>query len=129
MRLRTSAPVFVVDDVDATMEWYRTVLGFDGNGFPKSPPYVFGIVWRDTVEIMFQRLQGHSKPDVYAQRAGGTWDVYIRMEGVQDWWEAIRDKVTVLEPIQTQPYGDTEFVIRDPNGYVLVFSELITPPA
>ncbi len=24
-----------------------------------------------------------------------------------------------------QPYGDWEFEIKDPNGYVLVFSELI----
>lgn len=130
MKLRSSAPVFVVDNVARTMQWYRDVLGFDGGGFPKSgPPYVFGIVWRDGVEIMLQRLQGFSKADTYQQRPGGTWDVYFRVEGVAEWWEALRDKVPVVEEIATQPYGDTEFVIRDPNGYVLVFSELITTPA
>jgi hypothetical protein len=25
----------------------------------------------------------------------------------------------------TEPYGDSEFEVRDPNGYVLVFRELI----
>ncbi len=129
MRLRSSAPVFIVGDVDATLQWYRDVLGFEGGGFPKQPPYVFGIVWRDGVELMFQRLQGYAKPDLSPQRAGGTWDAYIRMEGVYAWWEALAGNVMVIEPIQKQPYGDTEFVIKDPNGYVLVFSELINSPA
>jgi len=90
---------------------------------------VFGIVWRDHVEIMFQHLKGYVKPETYSRRAGGVWDVYVRMEGVRELWEAISGKVDVLERIQKQPYGDTEFVIRDPNGYVLVFSELISSPA
>ena len=122
--------MFVVDNVEETMQWYSDVLGFDGGGWPKNgPPYVFGIIWRDGLEIMLQRLEGFSKANTYEQRAGGTWDAYIRMEGVRELWDAIREKVTVLEEIETQVYGDTEFVIRDPNGYVLVFSELITAPA
>jgi hypothetical protein len=27
-------------------------------------------------------------------------------------------------PLQKQGYGDWEFEVRDPNGYILVFSEL-----
>jgi hypothetical protein len=27
-------------------------------------------------------------------------------------------------PLTKQPYGDSEFEVRDPNGYILVFSEL-----
>jgi len=27
-------------------------------------------------------------------------------------------------PLRRQEYGDTEFEVLDPNGYVLVFSEL-----
>jgi hypothetical protein len=29
----------------------------------------------------------------------------------------------MLEPLAHQPYGQTEFVVRDPNGYLLVFAE------
>ena len=32
----------------------------------------------------------------------------------------------VLEPIKRQPCGDTEFVVADPDGHVLVSSELIS---
>ena len=34
-----------------------------------------------------------------------------------------RADVTVVQPLQRQSYGETEFEIRDPNGYVLVFAE------
>jgi uncharacterized glyoxalase superfamily protein PhnB len=27
-------------------------------------------------------------------------------------------------PLKKQPYGDWEFEVRDPNGYILVFGEL-----
>jgi len=31
--------------------------------------------------------------------------------------------VTIIQPLHLQPYGQNEFEIRDPNGYVLVFAE------
>ena len=31
--------------------------------------------------------------------------------------------VHLLEPLKRQPYGGTEFVVRDRNGYALVFAE------
>jgi len=37
----------------------------------------------------------------------------------------IKEKVEILLPLRQQPYGDWEFEVKDPNGYVLVFSELI----
>jgi hypothetical protein len=33
--------------------------------------------------------------------------------------------VQVLEPLGLQPYGETEFAIKDPNGYALVFAERV----
>ena len=76
---------------------------------------------------MLQRVDDHEKLDTYRRRSTGTWHAYIRMEGVEAIYEAIRQPqdVVVLEPIKRQPYGDTEFVVKDPNDYVLVFSELI----
>jgi uncharacterized glyoxalase superfamily protein PhnB len=125
MKLQTTTPVFLVSDVGATIRWYESTLGFEGDPFPPNPPYVFGILRRDDVEIMLQRLEGYEKPDLYAQRAGGVWDVYVRCEGVRELYDDVvkRGEVTVLRPLCPQPYGQLEFEIRDPNGYVLVFAE------
>jgi hypothetical protein len=100
-------------------------LGFEGHRFPQHEPHVFGILVRDRIEIMLQRVAGYQKPDLYSSRDGGVWDAYIRMRGVREFYDSIKDRVEIIRPLQKQFYGDWEFEVIDPNGYVLVFSELI----
>jgi len=124
-KLNSVVPTFPVADVDATIRWYETKLGFTSYPFPETPPYVFASVGRDQVEIMFQRIKGYQKPDLYRRRSGGVWDAYVRMEGVKEFYEAVKDTAEIIAPLRKQGYGDWEFEIKDPNGYILVFSELI----
>ena len=116
-------PVFAVADISATIEWYQTKLGFWSNTFPDHKPYVFAILFRDKVEIMLQRVEGYQKPDTYRSRSGGVWDAYIRTTEIKSLFEAVKDEVTIVQPLRLQPYGNWEFEVKDPNGYVLVFSE------
>src|SRR2546425_12565759 len=95
IKLSSVAPTFPVADVGATILWYETQLGFTSYPFPANPPYVFASVCRNEIEIMFQRVEGYQKPDDYSRRSGGVWDAYIRMEGVNEFYEAIRDKVDI----------------------------------
>src|SRR6266481_1331018 len=76
-KLSRAAPTFPVADVGATIRWYETELGFNSYPFPENPPYVFASAGRDDVEIMFQRIEGYQKPDLYQRRNGGVWDAYI----------------------------------------------------
>jgi len=124
-RFRRACPVFLVADIASTMHWYRTVLGFEADPFPESPPHAFCILTRDDIEIMLQQLAGYEKPEVYDRRDGGVWNVYLRMRGVRGLFESVsgRSDVKILETICEQDYGETEFVVQDPNGYVLVFAE------
>ena len=87
-RLRSAAPTFLVDDVAATAAWYQEHLGFSAGFFPKQPPYVYGSLVRDGVEIMLLRLEGYRKPVV--SRPAGNWDAYIRIEGVREFYEQVR---------------------------------------
>jgi uncharacterized glyoxalase superfamily protein PhnB len=50
------------------------------------------------------------------------WDAYVRMHGVQAFYETVRGEGFIRTPLKQQPYGDWEFEVRDPNGYILVFS-------
>ena len=117
-------PVFTVADVGATIDWYQTKLGFWSDPFPEQEPYVFAILFRDHIEIMLQRLENFQKPDIYRQRPGGIWDAYIRTSGVRELYEAIKDEITIVQPLRQQPYGAWEFEVSDPNGYLLVFSNI-----
>ncbi|MGI8731773.1 MAG: VOC family protein [Pyrinomonadaceae bacterium] len=124
-QLTSAAPCFAVVDVSKTIRWYEEQLGFHGHPFPENEPHAFGILVRDQIEIMLQRVDNYQKPDLYSKRDGGVWDAYIRMKGVREFYESINDRVEILRPLQKQFYGDWEFEVKDPNGYVLVFSELI----
>lgn len=121
--LRSLAACFPVTDISKTIRWYEEQLAFTGYPFPPAEPYVFAILRRDDVEIMLQRIDGYEKPDLYHGRDGGVWDAYIRVEGVRELYESVREEATIVKPLRKQPYGNWEFEVKDPNGYVLVFSE------
>ena len=122
IRIKSAVPTFLVPDVAGTARWYSEHLGFRIAGtFPKQEPYAYASLQRDAAEIMLLSLRGYEKPDLSARRPEGLWDAYIRMQGVHGLYEAVRDESFVQMPIKRQPYGDWEFEVRDPNGYVLVF--------
>jgi uncharacterized glyoxalase superfamily protein PhnB len=121
--MATISPCFAVADVGATIRWYEDQLGFQSDPFPEREPFVFAILTRDGIEIMLQRVNGYQKPDLYASRDGGVWNAYIRMEGVTEFYESVREKVEIVQPLRQQPYGMWEFEVKDLNGYILVFAE------
>ena len=123
-KLQTAAPTFIVSDVGATARWYASTLGFEIYSFPETEPFAMANMVRDGVEIMLLGLEGYEKPDLSPLRPGGMWDAYIRMNGVDELYTSLMDRPFVTMPMTKQGYGDLEFEIRDPNGYVLVFSEL-----
>jgi uncharacterized glyoxalase superfamily protein PhnB len=77
------------------------------------------------LSCLCMRKSHAGKPDLYDKRKGGVWSVYLQVHGVRELFMALSQLpgVTILEPLCHQPYGQTEFVIRDPNGYALVFAE------
>lgn len=123
--LESTTPCFPVADIGTTMRWYEEQLGFTPDPFPANEPYVFAILRRDDIEIMLQRIDHYEKPDIYKLRGGGVWDAYIRMRYVKQLYNDIKEEVEILQPLRKQPYGQWEFEVKDPNGYVLVFSEFV----
>jgi uncharacterized glyoxalase superfamily protein PhnB len=123
--IHSTAPCFAVADVGATIRWYETQLGFTGDPFPANEPFVFAILRRDKVEIMLQRVANYVKPNLNDQRDGGVWDAYFRISGIEELYDAVKTKLEIKQPLHRQPYGLTEFEVKDPNGYVLVFSERV----
>ena len=122
IQIQAAVPTFLVSDVASTARWYAEHLGFRTAGtVPKQAPYVYASLQRDGAEIMLLSLAGYEKPDLSARRPEGLWDAYLRMRGVHALYHILRDEAFVQMPLKQQPYGDWEFEVRDPNGYVLVF--------
>jgi uncharacterized glyoxalase superfamily protein PhnB len=120
--IRSAVPAFLVSDVGATARWYANELGFAVAGtFPDQEPFAYASVQRGGAEIMLLALESYRKPDLRARRPEGVWDAYVRADGVRALFEALRSRPFIQAPLKHQPYGDWEFEVRDPNGYVLVF--------
>jgi len=124
-KLYRAVPTFPVADVDATSRWYETHLGFTSYPFPENPPYVFASVSRDDVEFMFQRIDGYQKPDLYHFAQRRCLGRIHSKAGVKELYEAVKDMIEIQVSLRKQGYGDWEFEVKDPNGYILVFSEPI----
>jgi uncharacterized glyoxalase superfamily protein PhnB len=108
--------------VAGTARWYADNLGFSTAGtVPKQEPYAYASLQRGGAEIMLLALADYQKPDLRARRPSGLWDAYIRVDGVRRLYEPLQDQALIHMPLTHQPYGDWEFEVRDPNGYVLVF--------
>jgi uncharacterized glyoxalase superfamily protein PhnB len=120
--IRSAVPTFLVADVAATVQWYALHLGFELAGsVPGDAPYAYASIVRGAAEIMLLALAGYHKADLRDRRPSGLWDAYIRMDGVAALYELVREQPFVQMALREQPYGDWEFEVRDPNGYVLVF--------
>ena len=117
--IRSAVPTFLVPDVGATARWYVEELGFVMGG--TVPRLAVDAHLANGAEIMLLSLDGYRKPDLTALRPAGLWDAYLRTDGVRALYESLDAKPFIKMPLTQQPYGDWEFEVHDPNGYVLVF--------
>jgi uncharacterized glyoxalase superfamily protein PhnB len=122
IQIHSAVPTFLVADVGGTARWYAEHLEFRTAGtFPESEPYAYASLQRDGAEIMLLRLAGYQKPDLARRRPEGSWDAYLRMRGVKALYERVKGHVLIRMPLKKQTYGDWEFEVKDPNGYVIAF--------
>ena len=120
--LVSAAATFAVADVEKTIDWYQEHLGVDADTFPARPPYQWASIWRDGIELMLLRVEGYEKPDLTPRREG-MFDLYVRTSGILDLFAKLDGKVDVLRRPARAPYGMVEFVVRDLNGYILLFGD------
>jgi hypothetical protein len=123
-KLRNSTTVFLVGNIEPTMEWYRK-LGFSPEYYPPG----FAILRRDMIEIFLQQQPRYVAPDDPGRREREAWNVYIVTNNVKALYEEFSPLpgVTISRPLCEQEYGMTEFDVMDLNGHRLVFAQH-TPP-
>jgi uncharacterized glyoxalase superfamily protein PhnB len=118
------SPAFLVPDVGRTVLWYREILGFEIQTHPETEPFHWAMAVRGGIRIMFQWAPDYRKPNLLPYRPdGGVWDAYLWLSGLDSLYEQVRERAEILQAPYTQPYGRREFIVRDPDGHVLVLSE------
>jgi catechol 2,3-dioxygenase-like lactoylglutathione lyase family enzyme len=124
--LNTIAPFFVVDDLQASLDFYCSKLGFrttytgGGNGVEKD---FFGIVERDRVMIMLKAITPEIHPQPNRSRhEWARWDAYVHTADPDALYsEYVAKAVPMHRPLAETSDGLRAFEIVDNSGYVICF--------
>jgi len=123
--MESLSPNIFVRDMKATIAFYK-VIGFKIT--MSVPEEGDNFVWvnmvNGNVTLMFQTFEslGDELPEI-SRNDGGSLLLYINLKNIKQFFNEVKDKVTVLKGLETTFYGATEFSIKDNNGYVLTFAE------
>jgi catechol 2,3-dioxygenase-like lactoylglutathione lyase family enzyme len=121
-------PNLLVASVERSLAFYVDTLGFArGMTVPEQSPFVFASATSGTVEIFFNDAATAIKeyPSFAGKAIGATGTMFIEVEGIDAFHDAVKPTVKIAMPIVTQFYGMREFAIEDPDGYLITFAERV----
>lgn len=140
MKANKLTPNFEVKDIRETIAFYQSVLGFslvmavpetqDGieQSLADGKEYVYALVSKDNVEMMFQRIDSFKKDVLFAKdlSMGASVSFYMEIDGIDTFYEQIKNKGLNPTELKAAWYGMREFYLKDNNGYILGFAEKST---
>jgi catechol 2,3-dioxygenase-like lactoylglutathione lyase family enzyme len=124
--LKSLTPNLIVSDVSRSIKFYRDVLGFMlGSTVPDAERYVFAIVQSGPVQIYLNAPDPavEEYPAFKDRPLGGTLTLFIAVADIHRVHDDLKDKVTIVMPLEHKWYGVTEFAFLDPDGYVITYAE------
>ncbi|MDI1233631.1 MAG: VOC family protein [bacterium] len=114
-----------VKNVNETVQFYTEKLGFDlVMSNPEEGEYIWAMVSNGHVILMFQDDVNLKEEYPELSSAGkGNITFYVKIKGMVELFEQLRDSNLIVKPLAPTPYGVAEFAIRDNNGYILTIAE------
>jgi catechol 2,3-dioxygenase-like lactoylglutathione lyase family enzyme len=122
-RVEAAVPVLQVSNVEQSIKWYGSVLGFEADPFPPTPPHSFAILRRDSIEIMLQCAEGDTSAKL--KSPDSPWAVYLRLSGGQllSFAEDASRRTRIVRGPERAFYGQVEFEVVDPDGHLICLAE------
>ena len=139
MTFNKLTPNFEVQNIKETVNFYESVLGFslimavpetqDGieQALTDNKKYVFAMVAKDKVELMFQESENFKQDLSFAKNLpiAASVSFYVEVNGVDSLYNDVKEKVSEISELKTAWHGMKESYIKDINGYILGFAEKV----
>jgi catechol 2,3-dioxygenase-like lactoylglutathione lyase family enzyme len=124
--LNSISPFFIVDDLQASLDFYTSKLGFEvpykGGGDGAASDF-WGIVRRDGAMLMLKYISPeiHPQPN-HTRHEWAPWDAYINTADPDELYEEyVAMDVPMHKELADTTDGLRAFEIIDNSGYVLCF--------
>ncbi len=123
--MKSISPNIFVKDIQATINFY-TQLDFTVSDevITAEGEKVFALMTNGSVIFMFQTFSSiEGKHPMVSRSDGGSLLMYISVDNIRQYYDAIKERVTLLTGLEKTFYGATEFSLCDNNNYLLTFAE------
>lgn len=123
-RLVAAYPQLFVSDVRSTCDFYTRVLGFNVSFVHGEPPF-YGQVERDGIRLNLRYVCDAVFGAEMRERER-LLSAYIDVSGVKELYDELKAAgAEFQQTLKRQPWGVQDFVIRDPDGNLLLFGEYL----
>lgn len=137
----TLTPNLMSEDLNASVVFYRDILGFrflagmpfggerPVDVFQDDVPLQWAMLELDGARVMFQVRTSMAReyPPLGDVELGASATLYLEVEGLDSLLQRLDASVEFLLPDHVTFYGMREAWIRDNNGYLLVLAEKANP--
>jgi uncharacterized glyoxalase superfamily protein PhnB len=125
MTMQTCRPLLNVADIEASLKFWRDLIGFEEiTRFESEGRLAFANLRSGEVELMLNARGG----DPRARRARPHYTeavLYFGVVSVHDLVRDLRAKGCEAPDPEAQEYGVDEIILRDPDGYEIAFTSPI----
>jgi predicted enzyme related to lactoylglutathione lyase len=118
-KIKTMSPLFVVNDLERSLDFYTLELGFEIDF--RYEDFYAGIIRND--HTLHLKCGSPVSDERLNKRENEHLDLYFSVEDIDSLFESMKSRpVNIVQPLREMPYG-REFYITDPDGYILGFLE------
>ena len=129
MKFNSLLPELTVSDINISREFYL-LLGFKIMYERKEDNFIF--IEREESQLMLQQGGAEWRLAELSYPYGNGINFQIEIKGVKNLYEKLSGKVKMFKELFTDTYNcdgvsytELQFIVADPDGYLLRFSEVI----
>ncbi|MFX1528547.1 MAG: VOC family protein [Promethearchaeota archaeon] len=118
-------PMIYVSDIKSSIKFYTELLNFKVEEYypdDRNPRWVAIQIGNQRFAMgnTFKNINHKYHPDGIN---GSGVHFYIIVDNIDEVYQKLKSRVSILDKLEKKPWGNTEFAIKDPDGYLISFSD------
>jgi len=115
-------PLLYVSNLKVSVTFYCQVLGFGfGEFYPDEQRATFASILIDDAKLRLVQGGNRIPPFHKHGECGSGVQLFVRVPDVDDVYHRVKETARVVDEIEDKRWGDREFTIADPDGYLISF--------